>query len=368
MTTAAKDAGAFSLNASIAMTMADAQIGGSQMLLRTAIPYDTMARAGSGGKRAFQSATELIVENMLESITKRQELMNLYGQTELALCASSANVDTTTTNITILLASWSAGLWAGMENCKLDAYYTNGTTLINSNAALVISTVNLVTRVMKVTGNATDIAALDSYIAGAGANVTKLRFYGAGGTTTTEFAGLDKIVTNSGTLFNISATTYGLWAGNSYAVSGALSFGKVLIGLAPSVNKGLMEDITLYVNPKGWMDLADDLAALRVTDSSYKTSKGELGNEELVYYYMGGKISVVAHLFLKEGEAYAAPLKRLKRIGAQDISFKQPGKGDDVIFPLSDRAGFEFRVYCDSSLFCEKIAFLTKFTGIVNSA
>jgi hypothetical protein len=339
------------------------------MLLRSAISYDAAARAATS-KKAFKRVTELVVENMLESITKRLELSYLYGQTELALCDSSSNVDTTTTDVTILLASWAAGMWAGMEGAKLDAYYTNGTTLINSSAPFIVSTVNLSTRVIRLTcTNTTDLAALDSYIAGAGNDVTKLRFYGAGGSSPNEMAGIDKIVTNAGTLFNISAATYALWAGNSYAVGSApLSFGKVLAGLVAANNKGLMEDVTLYCNPKTWVDMADDLAAIRVTDSSYKTGKGELGHENLTYYYSGGKITVEPHLFVKEGEAFALPLKRLKRLGAQDVSFKTPGRGEDIFTQLQDRAGYELRNYTDQAAFIERPAWCVKYTGIVNTA
>ncbi len=367
MTYAAPDAGAFALNSSVAMTMGDAQIQGSQMLLRSSLSYDAAARA-STSKRAFQKATELIVENMLESVTKRLELSYLYGQTELALCASSSNIGATSTTVTLVLSSWAAGIWAGLEGANLDFYQTDGTTLLNSNGAMAISAIDLSARTFVATGVAADITALDAYIAGAGANITKVRFYGAGGTTSNEMAGIDKAVTNSGTLWNISASTYNLWKGNSYgAGSAALTFGKVLAGLVAANHKGLMEDVTLYVNPRTWVNLADDLAAIRVVDSSYQTKKVDQGSEELCYYYMGGKIAVVAHLFVKEGEAFAIPLKRMKRLGAQDVSFKTPGRGEEIFQHLVDRAGYELRCYTDQAAFIERIAFCTKYTGIVNS-
>lgn len=368
VTYAAADAGAFALNASVALQMADAQIQGSQLLLRSAISYDAAARAATN-KKAFRRTTELVVENMLESITKRLELSYLYGQTELTLCATSANDSTTQTTITCTLASWAAGMWAGMESASLDCYQTNGTTLVNSNAALTIDIIDLTARTIQVTGNSTDIAAVDSYIAGAGAGITKLRFYGAGGASPAEMAGIDKIVTNTGTLFNISSSTYALWAANSYAVGSApLSFGKVLAGLVAANNKGLMEEVCLYCNPKTWVDMADDLAALRVQDSSYKTKNSEIGSESLTYYYMGGKITVEPHLFIKEGEAFALPMKRVKRLGAQDVSFKTPGRGEDIFTQLQDRAGYELRVYTDQCAFIERPAWCVKYTGIVNTA
>ena len=45
VTYAAADAGAFALEDSVSMTMQDAQIQGAQMLLRSAISYDSAARS-----------------------------------------------------------------------------------------------------------------------------------------------------------------------------------------------------------------------------------------------------------------------------------------------------------------------------------
>jgi len=365
VTYAAPDAGAFALNASVALVLGDAQVQGSQILLRSAISYDAMARAATS-KKAFRKTTELVVENMLESVTKRLELSYLYGQTSLAVLSTRTNVDSTHTTLTPTLASWSAGIFAGMEGAKFDLYQSNGTTLINSNAALVLDSVNLSTRVITFSGNSTDITAVDSYVNSPGGAL--LRFYGAGGSSPAEMAGIDKIVTNAGTLFNIVGGTYNLWLGSSYAVGSApLSFGKVLAGLVPANNKGLMEDVVLYCNPKTFVDLCDDAAALRVLDTSYKTKNIEMGSESLTFFYMGGKITIEPHLYVKEGEAFALPLKRMKRLGAQDVSFKTPGRGDEIFQQLQDRAGVELRCYTDQCAFIERPGWCVKYTGIVNS-
>src|SRR6185295_7167211 len=68
-----------------------------------------------------------------------------------------------------------------------------------------------------------------------------------------EFAGVHKILTNTGTLFNISATSYSLWKGNTYsAASAALSLAKIERAIAQAVNKGLDTDVTVFVNPRTW--------------------------------------------------------------------------------------------------------------------
>ena len=109
VTYAASSAGAFALNDAISMNMQDAQVEGSQMLLRSALSYDAAAKA-SNSKKAFVKATELLVENMLESITKRCEISLLYGTSGVGTADSSSNVDTTHTVITFLTAGWASGI------------------------------------------------------------------------------------------------------------------------------------------------------------------------------------------------------------------------------------------------------------------
>lgn len=322
VTYAAAGAGAFALNESVAMTMKNAELQGSQLLIRSALSYDAAAKAANS-KKAFVKGTELLVETMVASISKRLELSLLYGQSETGIGqpASTANVNATSTTITISNLTWATGIWAGLENSTLDLYNDMDTTpvKINTNAALVVSSVNLDSKTVTVTGNATDITAIDALTYGGNEAMV---FEGA---QAAEMAGIDKIITNTGTLFGINAGTYNLWKGNNYSASSAdLTIGKILKGMAQAVGRGLDERVNLYVAPVTWENLNDDIAALRRLDSSYKASKVEQGNEAITYHGQNGMISVYSHLYMKEGEAFALPSSKCRRVGAQDISFKSP--------------------------------------------
>src|SRR4051812_26420561 len=83
VTVAKSGSGKIRLNSSIASSMRDAQIEGSTYYIRGQLSYDAAARA-TGSKKAFAKATDLLVENMVESITKRLEICFLYGQSGLA--------------------------------------------------------------------------------------------------------------------------------------------------------------------------------------------------------------------------------------------------------------------------------------------
>jgi len=359
------DAGAFALNSAISMNTQDAQVQGYQILLRSSLAYDAAARA-SNSRKAFVKETELMVENMMESITKRTEISCWYGQSGIATLASSVNGSATTTTVTITTAEFAAGIWAGMENGTIDVYQSDGTTKINSNALLTVTQVNVGARTLLLTGNSTDITNLDSYIS-SNPDAAIVFFRGA---NSNEMAGMYKIMTNTGTLFNISATTYNLWKSNTFSSSSAaLTFGKLVQAVGTAVNRGLNEDVSVYVNPVTWGNLLTDQAALRRYDGSYSNRQVETGARSLQFHSQNGMIEVVSHNIVKEGQAFVFPTKRVRRIGAWDIGFKCPGRGDEEIFTqLADNAGYELRAYTDQSIFIETPAKCTIITGIVNSA
>ena len=134
-----------------------------------------------------------------------------------------------------------------------------------------------------------------------------------------------------------------------------------------AVERGLDEDVALYLNPVVFKDLNDDLAALRRFDSSFQ-EEGVAGNKSIKYYGQNGIIDIQPHNCVKQSEAFSHPLNKARRIGAVDITFKRPGGGGDQMFrELSDKAGFELRAYTDQAVFIETPARCVKFTGITVS-
>lgn len=360
VTYAAADAGAFALNNSVAMSMQDAQIQGLQMLLRSALSYDAAARA-SNSKKAFVKGTDLLVENMMESLTKRLEISLLHGQIGLGVTTSATAATATTTTVVISAASFAAGIWAGSENSELEIW--DGNTKVGSGT-FTVTTVDVETRSLLLTSSSADATALVALTA----TPLDLFFKGAkAGASFNEMAGLRKIITNAGTLFNISASTYNLWRGNSVTVSGQLTMGKLLSAIGKAVQRGLAEKVVVIVNPDTWANLASDLAALRKFDGSYDKRKGENGFESLTFYGQNGEIEIISHPLCKAGEAIAFPPKRAKRIGAQEISFKTPGREDEIFLHLGNNAGFEIRAYSDQALFIETPARCVYISGFTNS-
>lgn len=352
--------GAVALNSPVASTMGDAQIAGAGMTLADRITYDVAAKAASGGVRAFVEATELIVDALTQSMSKFIEIELMWGSSAHGTLGESTvhTGSSTTATITIDLAEWSAGIWSGMENINIDVY--NAGSLVNTNAPIVVTAVNASTRVITASGNSTDVAAINT------ANGTALQLfpYLAFGQ---EMQGFYNILANTGNLFNINAATYALWQSNSYsALSTALNFGKVQSAVALATARGLMEDVTVFVNPTTYSNLITSQAGARRYDSSWKKGELENGTESLSFYGPNGKIEIVSHIFMKQGYAFILPLKRCQRTGATDLTFTLPGMPGEFFLQLPGYTAYELRCYTLQAAFLNSPAKAVLITAIVN--
>jgi hypothetical protein len=343
---------AFSLNDSIASEMQEAQVKGCEMVLRSALSVGAAARSISS-QGAFEQSTKLLVRNMLKSMHIRLEVQLLYGQVGIARISdvSAAPV------VEICTSEWAPGIWSGAKNMKIEIRSQAGTlrgTATVENVDMKNKTITIDALPAGTTGNtdAENSAADVIYYSGA---------------YNKEFAGLHKMIINTGTLFNVDASAYELFKGNivevgtnAHAGAAFISFEKIEESVAVAMEKGLMdEDVTCLVHPKHWNKLMTDLAAKRMFDSSYSEKSLKQGTQAIEFYGQNGKISVVASLFVKEGNAYVFPEKELERIGSTDVTFEMPGYEGKFFRLLEDVNGYELRCYTDQALFSSSIGQFT---------
>ena len=353
--------GTFNLNPASSMKTQNAIVDGFIILEQSGISYEAVAR--SDNVNSFRNAVDLVMGDAMESFGRRLEIALLYGQspTGLGTIATSTNVSTTSTTLSFATGQWSAGLWTPLEGAGLDIYNSAGTAL-NTAGPMVVSSIDVVNKTITITGAAADITAIDN---GTDVNGGYPRFYTAGTNGADEAVGLDKIMLNTGTLFGIDAATYSLWKANTYAVGGALTLAKIQAGVAVAAARGLSEDVELYVNPSVWQQLSTEQVAYRMLDSSYSAKKVVNGFEALEFHSQNGKLSIMAHKYVKEGEAFMLPTKRAVRIGSSDVSFNIPGTDNGQIFIQNPTtAGFTFRIFSQQSLLVVTPAKCIKFTGI----
>jgi hypothetical protein len=337
---------AFALNAPIAGQLKEAQVRGSQMVLRSVLGYAAAARAAGGGQRAFEDSTKFLVQNMMRSMAKKLEIELLYGQMGYAVVGSTAgNV------ITVVTQEWAPGIWAGAINMPLEIRSAAGALRGYCN----VTSVNM--NLFQVTVDLLPAAVI----------ATDIIWHK--GAYNNEFAGIHKILTNTGLLFNIDASIYDLFTGNTVTLSptGPLSFAIIQDAIARGVEKGLDSNVSVFVNPRSWADLLTEQAALRMYDQSYRTSESENGSQEITFHGQNGKVEIVPSIYVKSGYCYVLAMEDFMRVGSTDITFRRPGQGDDFFRELENNAGYELRAYTDQAVFCMAPGRSTLVANITNS-
>jgi hypothetical protein len=113
-----------------------------------------------------------------------------------------------------------------------------------------------------------------------------------------EMIGVKRILTNTGTLFGISASLtagFSLWRGSVTTVGAALlTYDRLSQAAANAVNRGgLDQDLEVHVNPRTFAKLLNAEAGRRDYDYSYKDSEYVNGAEKISFYYAGGKMEIV---------------------------------------------------------------------------
>ena len=333
ITFASSEDDAFALQPAIAGAIKDAQVRGSPAVLRSILGYTAASRAAQGGAQAFMDATKFVVGNMLRSMVKKIEIEMLYGQTGYAVVKSSY---VSGNALPIKDSEWAPGIWAGSENMPLEIRSSGGTLRGYCNVVSVDMESKTVT--------------VDAAPAGISAGNDVIWHKGAYGN---EFVGIHKVLTSTGTLFNIDTATYNLFKGNEYdAQNGALSFAKLNQSIARAVEKGLESKVVALVNPRAWANMLSDQAALRKYDGSYSRNKAENGSESLVFFSQNGEIEITPSIYVKEGYAYVLYMDDWARVGSSDVTFQRPGADGRFFRDLENASGYELRCYTDQAIFC----------------
>lgn len=345
---------AYALNASVAGLTQDATDKGTSFVIRSRLAYDTVSQATSS-KEAFGRALDHVVMNMIDSCNFYKEMCMLYGQTNIGDVESVANSATGGT-ITISVSQWSPGIWAQMEGGKFDV--ESGTTRVT----VTCESVDLDARQVVYSGTTSTAqvsTTSDLIIVNQGSSTS----YGV-------FPGLDRITTNTTSLYGISAATYGIWQSNTSSATGSLTMKKLSQLTSDLANRSRLGPRRAYCGTHNWADLNDDHAALRRFNQSTKNSL-DLGTGRITYYGPTGPLEIVPHPMVKVSEVFVVDPRHLKRIGASDLSFDLPGsEGHNKRFlrELPDSAGFEIRAYWNQTLCCNRPAALGKISGLTPTA
>ena len=334
------------MNAASAGYVGQAKVEGFAIYLRSRLDYAAAAKASAKGKKAFAQAYGAVLKNMKESHQFRLECSLLYGRDGLGV------VSTNTSGVLVITdATWASGTWAGLKDAILEAWTGVSASETQHNGDLTVSAVSIGGKSVTVTGTSAAVVANDV-----------LYFKGARTATVyNECAGLYRVLTNTGSLFNIDAASYQLWAANSYAVTGNLSLTAIMqassIGMVFGLEKGL-----LLCSPSKFAQLASDEAALRrYVQDQRETKRGVKG----ISFLLGSvDIEILPHPLVRDGSAMVLNESSIQRIGATDITFAMPGSGSQMEVHVTDVTALEIRSMSDQAIFSDMPASCVLMTGI----
>lgn len=341
------NSGVQTLNPAVAGYIGQAQVEGFAIYLRSRLSYDAAAKASRAGKKAFAQAYGAVLKNMKESHQYRLELSLLYGRDGLGVVSdNNAGV------LTLTDASWATGIWAsGMKGAVLEAFTGTAASETQHNGDLTVSSISVANKTVTVTGTNSAVVADDV-------------LYFKGARTTTGFnecAGLYRILTNTGTLFNIDAASYELWKSQSYAVSGNLSLTAIMNAGSLGMSFGLEKAILLCA-PEKFAQLASDEAALRryVQD----TPNAKRGVKGISFMLGSVDVEILPHPLVKQGSAMMVAEDSIHRVGATDVTFSLPGSGEPMQVHVTDSTAIEIRSMSDQGIYSETPAQCVLLTGI----
>ncbi len=364
--TFAGNAVAPALVAAIAAENLKAQITPSQIIGRKVVGYRDITRTDGAGKKAFASAVTKRITDLMRGTRRTIELSAMHGQSPNGIGIVQAVAGQV---ITITQDTWSPGIWAGSRNMTIDSFLPNLSTPHDAGMVVASSNPDPGVATVTVTGLVTTVAG-DVLFRG-GANVAGV--FG-------EMAGLATILRNTGVLFLIDATLHNLWAANTFAVGGRLTMRSILQGNDLAVNKGLDGDVVSLIPVRAYTPLNDDINSLRAVDESYNAKEGVYGVESIAFHGQTGKIIVVPHLYMMQGEYWNLPVdseaapedKPIKRIGSTDVTFGTPiskeGSGmesGDIFLQVPNTGAVEIRNFTDQCIFIQKPGYCCLGTGIL---
>jgi hypothetical protein len=354
---------------------------GSNINLRDGIANDLISRA-MNDKNSFMTASKYVMMALQKSMRKELELNLIYGSTGLGQVTATTSLSATSATLYFSFGTWAPAIWSGMENATIQ-FYNAGVQINGSTGLFTITAVTIAQQTpnfggsITVTGASADITAL---LGASGVNYTFVN----GATASTgaaidvymntsfgnQMVGIKGILTATGTLFGLNTASYSVWQPNTFPCGSApLSIGKVLDGGALAVARGA-EDETLdvLINPNSYANLIVEASSARRLDGSWKKDTLANGARYIEYYGPNGKMRIIAHPFVKQGEGFILPLEDAKRIGSTDITFDLPGfAGPALYLPSPTNTGVEVRVFTSQALFMAKPSHCVFLQSIVPS-
>ena len=370
------DADAIELNKSVSMATLEASVNGSSVISQGKIGYLAANKARTS-KQAFENTVGLKVKELTSTTRKAVEVSLWAGNTALGVAASQTVTPGVgpdgvlwTGSVVLNSGTTAPGFWTGQQNMQVVAYSgaTFGTstpkagyggavggTTNSTNTQLSVVSYDPSTCTLKLAGISASIAALVTDVTG---GLSLFRYGAVQGSTLTsnEMNGLESILANQGSLFGINAATNEAWQATQYALSAAPTVSGILKAVAYAFQRGLDEDITVFMHPDQWQVIANsnDILGNRRFDSSYKPSEAVQGVEAITLHGLNGKVEIKPSPYCKRGIALGIVPSLWSRIGAVDFTLNDPAGGGQIFYHDPVYSAVAFRGMSHQALICKQ--------------
>src|SRR6185369_6812014 len=178
---------------------------------------------------------------------------------------ASANGTATVSGTTATLAidNYSPAWFASLVGAQIGFYDSDGTPIHNSNAAVVITGFNLTTNVLSLSGNNTDLNAIEDNDIIVG--------HGEGTVAASNFAGITGLFTQTSYAgdwgWGINNTTFPSVRGQVLPVNGVFTYGEAAKMVGLSSNFLPESDLSLFVSPNQFAALVKEQIGVTLTGS-----------------------------------------------------------------------------------------------------
>jgi hypothetical protein len=337
-----------------------AELDATNLYMRDALPYDAMMRGNNGASKDGQSPAywkpiDKLVKNLQLGMEYYTEIALKYGPGTGATILDDIGVVATTPVaggsattygggtgpvVQLTAASWAAGMWnlAGDggntgSGMLVDILNSAGTAVLETNVRIigVVDPSLCQVKMIGSTPGSTTVAA--------GHRILPAGWY------QNQAIGLGGILRNTGTFANIPAATNPFWRARGYNAGGALTADKMLIALAKMHAVGVRGGLTGFVHALHFSDLVNQTTSLTRWNAKDDGSTGDVkvfGSEKIEFMSAVGPVTLVNHLYAKQGECEFLPKKECVRVGACDITMKGVDDGR-IILEIPNQTGSEIR-------------------------
>jgi len=365
-------------------TMQYASVNGFNMSLPVQFPFETLAKAKNGQLAAYANEAGLIMLSVKRGIDREVELSMLLGEFGLATAAAGGSAVTTTATMIVDPLYWAEGIFFGTIGFEFDLLDTvGGTARLNANGPLVLQSFNPATRTLVFSENTSDAAAVNTALSTGGTRYILVRrnaYTTAGAFSAANWREclglLGALSASSGTVFGLNVGLAGGWLASQPAVSGPLTWGRVLSGIAPAISRGFASGANLLLPPRSWADLLKDAIIYRRLDSSYSSKVLRNGASMIEFVGGHGVIRAVECIYMPDGfaaltpaapddgktESAKLPQTTVRRVGAMEASMDIAGRELVVMDSANDQ--LVMKMYTNQSLFINALTQCVLFSAI----